>query len=82
MTILPALSMRCSSVVKGGPGSCKSALQHVARSSLQHHQRLNRLALIPSSDEGLTIWMITAFPQLHDDIKQPRLSLLFTRGTC
>lgn len=26
MTILPALSIRCSSVVKGGPGSWKSAL--------------------------------------------------------
>jgi hypothetical protein len=42
MTILPALSIRCSSVVNGGPGSCRSVNGHVTtrHDSLQLHQTL------------------------------------------
>lgn len=47
MTILPALSTRCSSVVKGGPGSCGSVAKQraylVTNGTIEnYHQQLLR----------------------------------------
>jgi len=85
MTILPALSMRCSSVVNGGPGSC-SIVRGIDRCfSLGTYRSIEDCEAdqldASCSNRLLAIRMIAAFPQLHDNIQQPCLSLLLPCST-
>jgi hypothetical protein len=84
MTILPALSIRCSSVVNGGPGSWRSALCHRLRTmKLTAPSKTGGVSSSTKQMNGeLTIRVITTFSKLHNDIEQSRLSLLLARGTC
>lgn len=61
MTILPALSMRCSSVVYGGPGSCDSgqplasifAVFRITNRSIEHWLS-QQMAIIELQKDGAT----------------------------
>jgi hypothetical protein len=82
MTILPAFSIRCSSVVKGGPGSYRISLRDERQvSPLTAPSKTMGQPCFEREDSELTIRVVATLPQLHNNVQQPRLALLLARGT-
>lgn len=77
-TILPALKTRCSSVVKGGPGSCEDQAIQI---SITHAAWLQSLRL--KTDSAIKeVGVVAALAQLHDNVEQTRLALLLAAHAC